>query len=123
MLQQLTTQHTFEHVNFTIPQPFERREHERVNVSLDVRMRSLTTVNHPGRVTDISLGGCYITSLLPLKEGEKLLIEILSPTGNWLKFPVEVAHWDRGIGFGVKFTHLTSEKYLLEALIEFARQD
>jgi hypothetical protein len=61
--------------------------------------------------------------LLPVREGEKLLIEILSPTGNWLRFPAEITHCDRGIGFGVRFTHLTSEKYLLEALIEFARQD
>lgn len=119
---QLKTQQTTANFNFTSPQPFEKRKHERVNVSLDVRMRSLTAVNDCGRVTDVSLGGCYITSLLPVREGENLLLEILSPTGNWLGFQSEVAYLDRGIGFGVRFTHLTSEKYLLEALIEFSRQ-
>lgn len=120
---QFTNQNTFEKFNFVISQPIERRIDERVNVSLDVRIRSLGVTNQAGRITDISLGGCYITSLLPVNESEKLLIEILSPTGNWLRFSAEVAHCDRGIGFGVKFTHITSEKYLLEALIEVARQD
>jgi hypothetical protein len=95
----------------------ERREEERKNITLEARWEG-GSGRHPARVSDISLGGCYLDTLGQVEADEVIGLEIKLPSGEWLPLRGSVAFYHPGLGFSVCFTFLTDEEqYQLTQLI------
>ena len=95
----------------------ERREEERKEVALEVRWEG-GSGRHPARISDLSLGGCYLDTLGGVEVGEIISLEIRLPSGEWLPLRGTVAFHHPGLGFSVCFTFLTDEEqYQLSELI------
>lgn len=101
----------------------ERRRYERVGIPLEARWEGLAG-RHAARISDISLGGCYVETLGQVAEGERINFEIQLPTERWLPLRGEVAHYYPHMGFGLRFFDLTeAEEDVLARLIEYVRGD
>ena len=87
----------------------DRREEERRDVSLEVRWEG-GSGHHTARVSDLSLGGCYLDTLGQATVGEIVGLEIKLPDGTWLPLRGTVAFYNPGLGFSVCFTFLTEEE-------------
>lgn len=95
----------------------ERREEERVPVSLEVSWEG-GSGRHTARISDISLGGCYLDTLGTALPGEIIGLTIKLPGGQPLTLRGEVAYHLPNLGFSVCFTYLTDEEqYQLSQLI------
>jgi hypothetical protein len=87
----------------------ERREEERKNITLDVRWEGGAS-RQPARISDLSLGGCYLDTLGSVEVGEIVNVEIKLPSGEWLPLRGTVAFHHPGLGFSVCFTFLTEDE-------------
>ena len=87
----------------------ERREDERKGVSLEAWWEGLSG-RHEARVSDISMGGCYIDSPGKVSLGELIVFSIRKPDGSWLTLRGEVISAEVNIGFSVSYTFLTDEE-------------
>jgi hypothetical protein len=87
----------------------ERRSDERIALSLEARWEGFSG-SYKSRVSDISLGGCFMDTGGPVTEGEIISFEIKLPDGEWLSLRGEVAFVQPGIGFSVRFSFLTDEE-------------
>ncbi|HEX8493835.1 MAG TPA: PilZ domain-containing protein [Pyrinomonadaceae bacterium] len=95
----------------------ERREENRVPVSLEVSWEGASG-RHTARVSDISLGGCYLDTLGSATPGEIISLTIKLPDGDLLNLRGEVAYHLQNLGFSICFTYLTDEEqYQLSQLI------
>jgi hypothetical protein len=93
------------------------REHERIPVSLETVVESLVG-KREARISDLSMGGCYVDSILHAQVGETVAIGIRMPNGEWMRFSGIVTYIFPGIGFGVRFADLTDdEKHLLSQVV------
>ena len=61
------------------------------------------------RISDISMGGCYVDTIATFREGEPVTF-FLVQSGGRIKFTGEVSYVLEGFGFGVRFTDLTGEQ-------------
>ena len=87
----------------------ERREDERARVSLEARWEGMTG-RHEARVSDISMGGCFIDTQGAAEPGELIVFAIRKPDGEWLSLRGEVVSVDPHAGFSVGYTFLTDEE-------------
>jgi hypothetical protein len=87
----------------------ERREEERKEITLEVRWEG-SSGRHPARISDLSLGGCYLDTLGGAAVGEVINLEIKLPSGEWLPLRGSVVFHHPGLGFSVCFTFLTDEE-------------
>ena len=99
----------------------EKREAERVQVSLDARWEGVLA-QCGGTVVDLSRTGCFIlTSDLAAQE-ELIRLEVELPTGGVIYLWGEVVYKISEMGFGIRFTGVAeAERAMLELLIEYAR--
>lgn len=88
------------------------RQHERIAVSLEVVLEA-TSGKFDARISDISMGGCYIDSIAHISVGETAFFKAHLPTGHWVQSRGEVVHCFPNSGFGVRFTDLTDEEQIL----------
>ncbi|MBV9958284.1 MAG: PilZ domain-containing protein [Acidobacteria bacterium] len=99
----------------------ERRNHERVLLPLEVRWEGQSG-RHTARISDISLGGCFIESLGQVSDGERIRFQIQMPTGNWMPLSGLVVYSYPNIGFGVRFREVSeAERDLLAGVIEYGK--
>jgi hypothetical protein len=82
------------------------RLNERYTLPLEVHWESLSG-RHEARISDISLGGCYMESLAPVSVGEEIHFEIQLPTGGRMPLRGEVVHEQPNVGFGLRFINLS----------------
>ena len=96
----------------------ERREDPRRAVSVEAWWEGLSG-RHQARVSDLSMGGCFIDTLGRADVGEFMLLALKLPTG-WLRLRGQVASaTDNNTGFSVAFTYLTEdEQRALAQLLE-----
>ena len=87
----------------------ERREDERARVSIEAWWEGLSG-RHQARVSDLSMGGCFIDSLGKADIGELILFAIKQPDGKWLQLRGQVASVDQHVGFSLAFTYLTEDE-------------
>ena len=59
------------------------------------------------RISDISLGGCYIDTIAQVAVGEPLALVISSSNGDSMEFKGRVAYVLENFGFGVEFTDVS----------------
>jgi len=86
-----------------------RRIEDRVSLNLSARWTGLTG-RHEAHVVDVSLGGCFVTTLGRVDVGEIVALEIKLPSGEWLQLRGQVCSYQERIGYGVEFPFLTAEE-------------
>ena len=87
----------------------ERRDDERKGVSLEAWWEGLSG-RYEARVSDISMGGCYIDSPGKVSLGEFVVFSIRRPDGSWRALRGEVVSAEINIGFSLSYTFLTDEE-------------
>ena len=85
------------------------RNKNRSQVSLEV-MLDFSSGKNGARVSDLSLTGCFVDSIVQVSEGEKLTLTLNIPERAWLALPGEVVYVLPGTGFGVRFTDLDENR-------------
>ena len=101
----------------------ERRRHKRVSVSLEAKLEGLHS-NYPARVSDISIGGCYVETLAQVSVGEHVRVEVRMPTGSWLSLRGEVLYFHHTVGFGMRFLQLSQlEMEILNNLVSYSSDE
>ena len=96
-----------------------RRRDVRVSLPLEARFEALSG-KHTARLSDVSLGGCYVETLSHVTIGEAIQFGIHLPTGRWLTLKGEVVYHHRNLGFGVRFVDLSDEeREMLEHIVEY----
>ena len=61
------------------------------------------------RISDLSVGGCFIDSIAEVRVGEEITFELRLPGGTFIPVSGRVAYVLAGNGFGVSFTSLPEE--------------
>ena len=89
-----------------------RRKAERIPVVLEARWEGSTT---PGRVTDLSMGGCFLDTIGQAKPGDTVIVKIQLPDGKVLTVSGIASYFQIHTGFGIQFTDLSEEQWALLA--------
>jgi Tfp pilus assembly protein PilZ len=88
----------------------ERRKYPRIKYSLDVDWGDTPACIHQGRVTTLSVGGCFVETPLEVAKGGLIFIRLLlAPESVRVMEGVvwgRVAYHVPGVGFGVEFKKL-----------------
>jgi hypothetical protein len=93
------------------------RKQERTVVSLEVSLEWASGIRQ-ARVSDLSLGGCFIDSIVNIRQGERMQLKIKVSDGEWLELTGEVRYVFAGCGFGISFLSLSDkDKIIIEHLI------
>jgi hypothetical protein len=87
----------------------ERREDKRASVSIQAWWEGQSG-RHEARVSDLSMGGCFIDTLSRAEIGEVIVFAIKQPDGRWLELRGQVASVDEHVGFSLAFTYLTEDE-------------
>ena len=96
----------------------ERRSTPRLTVSLD----AVWDGDHAARITDLSLGGCYLDTVGETMKGEIVCFRVSLPDGDWLYLEGEVRHYTPKKGFGVRFLDLEEQQAeKIDGLLRAAR--
>ena len=73
------------------------------------------------RISDISLGGCYVDTIAQIPVGDPLSLKLTGSSGEALSFDGRVAYVLDGMGFGVEFKNLTdAQRDFLTQVIQSA---
>ena len=95
----------------------ERRSNVRKRILLEAKWESMSRT-HEARVDDVSLGGCFVNTYAHIELNERVNVQILLPSGEWLALRGRVATYQPGVGFGMWFTYLSeNDKAALKKLI------
>jgi hypothetical protein len=93
------------------------RQFKRYPISLEIVLDFLSG-KREARISDLSMSGCFVDSIINVREGEPVAFNLNMPTGEWLHLSGEVIYHLPNIGFGILFTNLSEEKQrLLEQII------
>jgi hypothetical protein len=87
----------------------ENREHPRAPFRVEIVLECASG-KRQARVSDISVGGCFVETILDLNVGDEVKFELVHPNGGRLPFVGAVAYHFVGQGFGVKFSGLTDDQ-------------
>ena len=82
------------------------RKHERIDIVREIILES-SAGKRPSRISDMSMGGCYIESITNFRKGEPVSFDLSSTAGEVMRFSGNVAYVLDGFGFGLTFTNLT----------------
>ena len=90
------------------------KNNDRITVSLEATLES-SSGKREARISDISIGGCYVDTMVSASVGESVTVTARTPTGEWMKLPGEVVYCFPGMGFGLRFGSLAEfDRALLE---------
>ncbi len=93
------------------------REHNRVTVPMTVVL-DCSSGKREVRLTDLSLGGCYVDCIAAVPPDEVVVLKILLPNGSSEEIAGTVVYVHDGIGFGVQFNDMTrDQRTVLEQLV------
>jgi hypothetical protein len=87
----------------------EKRQDDRKTYWSEVSLE-FASGKHGVRISDLSLGGCYVDSIASVTEGEAITVTLSNKAGETMSLPGEVAYVMPGLGFGVRFQDLTQEQ-------------
>ena len=92
----------------------ERRKHERRDFRKQILLECVSGKRQVS-IADISMEGCYVDSIVEVREGEIVSFEL----DNGLtaeRFVGKVAYVLPGMGFGIRFGDITEEQKLFLAV-------
>jgi PilZ domain len=85
------------------------RIHIRAPLSLEVIFEGISG-KREARISDISLGGCYVDAMQQVGGGEMVKLKIRLPSGEWISLNGNVVYTSQiPSGFGVRFTEMSDE--------------
>lgn len=91
------------------PEPLERSERAEDRVAIVVGITLDSAVgSRPTRISDLSMGGCFIESITNYRPGEYISFEIRTTGGEQIHFSGEVVYVLSGFGFGLRFMNVGS---------------
>ncbi|MDQ3745912.1 MAG: PilZ domain-containing protein [Acidobacteriota bacterium] len=102
----------------------ERRRHPRMTISVEVDWGETPACVHKGRITSLSVGGCYLRTPLEVAEGKPVFIRLfLAPASERVTEGIvwgRVVYHLQGLGLGVEFKRLPPgyEEHIRD-LVEF----
>jgi hypothetical protein len=79
------------------------RQHERTQYFTEISLESASG-KRPARISDVSLGGCFVDTLTNVCQGEEVHLSGDVDGGGHLDIRGTVAYVMNGFGFGVAFT-------------------
>ena len=85
------------------------RQDERYSYLKEVELE-FASGKRAARISDISLGGCYIDTIAQVPVGDPLTLYVASTSGATMQFQGKVAYALEGFGFGVEFVDLTDDQ-------------
>lgn len=97
----------------------ERRSTNRYQVEIEVEWEGSGGGRSPGRMSDLSLDGCFVLSSGDVEDGERVRIFVPLADGMKVEFGGVVANHVLEIGFGVKFDPLSAaQRELLTRVVQ-----
>ena len=100
---------------------YDRRQAERVKVSLEARWEGLLA-QCGGLIVDLSKTGCFILTSDRVTDDELVRLEIPLPAGGAMHLWGEVVYRVPEMGFALRFAETTqAESDMLELMIEHIR--
>ena len=94
-----------------------KRSQNRVNVPLTVVLESISGKREV-RLSDISLGGCYVDTIASVRPEEIVEFKLSLPKNRIEAMSGTVVYVHEGIGFGMQFNDMTREqRTVLEQVI------
>jgi hypothetical protein len=100
------------------PPPKERRRHERYRVPVGLEIRPLSDVPMYVCAADVSAGGCYVETILPMKKGTEMQLTIWLESGRIVSKGI-VRTSDISVGMGIEFVGMTpAEVDLLQQFLQ-----
>jgi len=82
------------------------RKHERVAILTEIVLES-SSGRREARISDISIGGCFVDTIVTARVGEPVTLKVTLPPGYLLQLTGEIAYVLDGCGFGVSFSDLS----------------
>ena len=100
------------------PQPTNRRSVRRCLLVASAEVTDLHSGTRlSARISELSVGGCYVDALTPFPEGTLVKLRIIRDQGAFESIG-KVVYTHANFGMGVAFTNLTSDqRSILEAWI------
>ena len=96
------------------------RQNERYSYLKEVELE-FASGKRSARISDISIGGCYIDTIAQIPVGEPLSLYIAATSGESMRFDGKVAYLLDGFGFGVEFVDLTDpQREFISGLVSAA---
>ena len=72
-----------------------------------------------GRITSLSLDGCFVKSKAEAADGQELFVNCWLPSERWLMLRGAVTYHLPKIGFGLAFDLTETDREMLAMLLEF----
>jgi Tfp pilus assembly protein PilZ len=85
------------------------RKQERITFLTEIVLTFLSG-RRQARISDLSVGGCFVDSIVDVREGEEVEVELKLPSGEKLPLLGRVAYVLPGNGFGVAFVNVPEER-------------
>ena len=95
-----------------MPSDLENRQHPRKPFFAEAALE-FASGKYQARISEISLGGCYVDSIASVVEGEQISLTITFGSGVSEHFDGEIAYVLPGMGFGIRFVDITTAQKLL----------
>ncbi|HEX7999920.1 MAG TPA: PilZ domain-containing protein [Pyrinomonadaceae bacterium] len=106
----------------TKEQPREKRRYERVRLSLNVNWGLTSQCVNDGRVTSISLGGCFIQTTFKLLIDQHVFLRLSLRDEHILQCRVRYTLLQ--VGSGVAFMELTEDdRAAVQELVDYYKQN
>lgn len=94
-------------MNLEIP-----RQQKRIAIPLAVELEC-ESGRREARISDLSMGGCYVDSISCVRQDENVRFKLSLPTGLLEEMSGSVVYVHEGIGFGLRFDNLSDEQRIL----------
>jgi hypothetical protein len=88
------------------------RKTKRLPVSLAISLES-SSGRREARISDLSMEGCFIDSILEAAKGEIIKFALFLPGDEPVNLSGRIVYVMPRIGFGVRFVELTEEKKII----------
>ena len=88
------------------------RQQKRISIPLTIELEAASG-NREARISDVSLGGCYVDSIASVRKDENVRFTLLLATGRREEMSGDVIYVHEGIGFGLRFKNLSDDQRML----------
>jgi hypothetical protein len=85
------------------------RKNDRITYLKEIELE-FASGRRSARVSDISIGGCYIDTIAQVPVGEEMTLDLAATDGEMMPFRGRIAYVLDGFGFGVEFIDLNDEQ-------------
>lgn len=85
------------------------RRDERIGMPLEIVLES-SSGRREARISDLSLGGCYVDSIAGVSQGENVRFKLTLPDRGSVEMSGTVVYVHERIGFGLRFDSLSDEQ-------------